>query len=238
MREKVAADLEFRQRLLDYIAQAISETLPEDIESNENFEHDVDNRIGRRVFQPFIAPDAPNFDEEIKLDLTDILRTRQMHSPTHMPTCFKYGSKRCRSHFPRRIIVETQFDAENRVFYIKRNHRWLNNHNKWIAVMTRANHDCRFLFTKNHASGRPITDGHLRRERDWKEPSHRGRQVLVSIVKSTTRTRRCLPRVGFYPRKFAICDRRFAPPHFTFKLNSYRVINELDPPSLGSRNEG
>ena len=151
MREKAAADLEFRQRLLDYIAQAISESLPDDMQSGENFEDDVDNRTGRRVFQPFIAPDDPNFDEEMKLDLIDILRTRQMHSRTHMPTCFKYGSKICRSHFPRPIIIETQFDTENGIFYIKRNHRWLNNHNKWIAVMTRANHDCQFLFTKNHA---------------------------------------------------------------------------------------
>jgi hypothetical protein len=151
MREKAAADLKFRERLLRYIDQAISESLPEEILSDENMDDDIDHRIGRRVFQPFISPDDPHFDEEIKLDLGDILRTRQMHSWTHMSTCFKYGSKRCRSRFPRRIILEMHFDTENRVFYIKRNHRWLNNHNKWIAVMTRANHDCQFLFTKNHA---------------------------------------------------------------------------------------
>jgi hypothetical protein len=151
MREKAAVDLEFRQRLLRYIDHAISESLPDGIPSDENMDDDIDHRMGRRVFQPFISPDDPHFDEEIKLDLDDILRTRQMHSRTHMPTCFKYGSKRCRSRFPRRIILETHFNAENRVFYIKRNHRWLNNHNQWIAVMTRANHDCQFLFTKNHA---------------------------------------------------------------------------------------
>src|SRR3979490_1382008 len=116
MREKAAVDLEFRQRLLRYIDHAISESLPDGIPSDENMDDDIDHRMGRRVFQPFISPDDPHFDEEIKLDLDDILRTRQMHSRTHMPTCFKYGSKRCRSRFPRRIILETHFDAENRVF--------------------------------------------------------------------------------------------------------------------------
>jgi hypothetical protein len=123
MREKAVADLEFRQRLLDYIAQAISESLLDENQSDEYMDDDINGRTGSRVFQPFIPPDAPNFDDEIKLDLTDILRARQMHSRTHMPTCFKYSSRKYRSHFPRRIIIETYFDAENRVFYIRQNHR-------------------------------------------------------------------------------------------------------------------
>ena len=151
MREKAAADHDFQKRLLEYIAQAISETLPDEIQSDEYMDTDTDDRKGSRVFQPFILLDSPNFDDEIKLDLKDILQARQMHSRTHMPTCFKYSSKKCRSHFPRRIIIETYFDVQNQVFYIKRNNRWLNNYNQWIAVMTRANHDCQFLFTKNHA---------------------------------------------------------------------------------------
>ena len=123
MREKAATDLEFRQRLLDYITEAISESLPDDILSDESMDDDVGHRIGRRVFQPFVKPDDPDFDDEITLDLADILRARQMHSRTHMPTCFKYRSKRYRSHFPRRIILEIYYDEKNQIFYIKRNHR-------------------------------------------------------------------------------------------------------------------
>src|SRR2546430_1473409 len=65
-----------------------------------------------------------------------------------MPTCFKYGSKRCGSRFPRAIIPKTSFDKETGVILVKRNHHWVNNYHKW---MTRANHDVQFLFTKNHA---------------------------------------------------------------------------------------
>src|SRR5438045_9720917 len=37
------------------------------------------------------------------------------------------------------------------VIYIKRDHSYLNNYNKWFSIMTRGNHDIQFLFTKNHA---------------------------------------------------------------------------------------
>lgn len=75
-----------------------------------------------------------------------------MHSRTHMPTCFKYGkSKKCRARFPRKIVAESSFDPDTGVISIRRNHSWVNNYNKWIAMMIRMNHDCQMLFTKKHA---------------------------------------------------------------------------------------
>ena len=74
-----------------------------------------------------------------------------MHSPAHTPTCFKYGKTNCRSHFPRPLVHATTFDATTGVIHIKRGHPFLNGYNPWITITTRANHDCQFLFTKNHA---------------------------------------------------------------------------------------
>ena len=108
-------------------------------------------RIDRRVFQPLLRSDNSEFDDIMRLDVSDIVRSRLMHSRQHMPTCFKYDSKRCRSRFPRAIVPETSFDDITGLIHIKRDHPWLNDYNKWISIIMRANHDCQFLFIKNHA---------------------------------------------------------------------------------------
>ena len=150
MREKANSDPLFRKRLLDYISQIVEECLPDN-----DFLGDEDDTIaessGTRPFRPFIPPNHENFDEMMRLDLSDIIRSRQMHSRTHTPTCFKYGSKKCRARFPRKLVPESNFDTDTGVISIRRNHSWVNNYNKWIAIMSRANHDCQILFTKNHA---------------------------------------------------------------------------------------
>ena len=109
------------------------------------------DRSTERVFQPFPDPDDPNFDNFMQRDVYHIVRVRQIHSRKHMPCCFKYGSRKCRFRFPRKIILETRFDDATGVVHVKRNHRCVNNFNKWFSMMTRANHDIQFLFTKNHS---------------------------------------------------------------------------------------
>src|SRR5216117_811532 len=48
-------------------------------------------------------------------------------------------------------MVKTRFDEATGIIYIKRDHPYLNNYNKWFSIMTRGNHDIQFLFTNNHA---------------------------------------------------------------------------------------
>jgi PIF1-like helicase len=146
MRRKARNDPTFCQRLLDYIGQVVDECLPED--PNPIDEEDDDDT---RLFQPYTKPDDPNFHKVMPRTLTKTVHYRQMHRRKHMPTCFKYGSRKCRSRFPRKIVLVTFFDKDTGVFHIKRNHRWVNNYNKWIAQMTRGNHDVQFLFNKTHA---------------------------------------------------------------------------------------
>jgi len=149
MRESAKSDPHFCQRFIEYLSQIVEECIPDGITPDDYL--DSPERPGDRVFQPFVDPNDRHFDELIKVDLSDIVRARQMHKRVHMPTCFKYGSKKCRSRFPRKIIDETSIDAETGVISIRRNHSWVNNYHKWIAIMTRANHDCQILFTKNHS---------------------------------------------------------------------------------------
>ena len=47
--------------------------------------------------------------------------------------------------------MTTTFDEATSIIYIKQDHPYLNNYNKWFSIMTRGNHDIQFLFTKNHA---------------------------------------------------------------------------------------
>jgi hypothetical protein len=84
VRDKSAADLELRQWLLDSIVQAVSENLPDGVPSEDSSDDDVEPHFKKRVFLAFFSPDNPNFAEEIKLDLADILHARPMHSRTHM----------------------------------------------------------------------------------------------------------------------------------------------------------
>ena len=102
-------DLDFRRWLLDYIESIASECLPQDVDGewmdmDENLNADdelyVNNNSADRVFQPFPDPDDPDFDTLMQRDVFHIVHVRQIHSRKHNPCCFKYGSKRCRFHFP------------------------------------------------------------------------------------------------------------------------------------------
>ena len=103
------------------------------------------------MFQPLLDPDHPYFDDQMKIDVHDIVTTRNMHNQNHTPTCFKYGRKQCRARFPRKLVPRAHFDADTGVIEIKRDDEWLNGYNEWLSLMTHANHDCQFLLTKDHA---------------------------------------------------------------------------------------
>ena len=108
--------------------------------------------IGEQVFQPFVDPEDPYFDDIARIHVYDIVRSRNMHKRTHTPTCFKYGNKRkCRARYPRKLIKKMYFDPETGVVELERDDEWLVGYNSWLSLMMRANHDGQFLFTKNHA---------------------------------------------------------------------------------------
>ena len=112
---------------------------------------DVDEELGTntsadQIFRPFPDPDDSNFEAIMERDVYHIVRARQIHARKHNPTCFKYGSNKCRLQFPQKLISETRFDEQTGIVYIKRTHRYVNNYNKWFSIMTQGNHDIQFLF--------------------------------------------------------------------------------------------
>ena len=121
IREKAKADSDFRQRLLEFIAHVASETLPAQPPVSVDLE---DFQQCSRVFLPLLNPHLPYFDEKMKIDVYNIVTQRNMHNQNHTPTCFKYGQRygqrRCRAKFPRKLVASTQMDLETGVVEIQR----------------------------------------------------------------------------------------------------------------------
>ena len=116
IRERAKEDADFRERLLEFIAHVASETLPDQPPASVEEEF----QKGSRAFQPLLDPDLPYFEDQMKIDLYDIITTRNMHNPKHTPTCFKDGRKRCRARFPRKLAPSTQMDIETGVIASER----------------------------------------------------------------------------------------------------------------------
>ena len=130
MRDKAKVDDDFHMRLLHYISSLITETLLPKV-SDDNLEQYGDVAFGWRAFQPF--PDPSTSDTEFEtlkqLDVYDLVSSRNIHSQSHTPTCFKYRHKKCRSKFPRVIVDETNMDTETGLIQLQRDDAWLNGYN-------------------------------------------------------------------------------------------------------------
>ena len=151
---RAKSDPDFCQRFLHYVSQIVDESMPEapeDCSSVEIPDTSSSERPGGCLFRPFVDPDNPDFEQLLAKDLLDIVSSRQLHSPTHFPTCYKYGLKKCRTRFPRKIVAFTGIDPTTGLLRIRRNHHWVNNYNRWVLIITRANHDCQILLTQVHA---------------------------------------------------------------------------------------
>jgi hypothetical protein len=106
---------------------------------------------GYRTFQPMLSPNHQSFEQAMKVDTFDIVRSRQFHNDKHVPGCFKYGSKKCRFRFPRKLVPNTAFDETTGIILQKRDREWLNNYNPWFSLIMRANHDIQYLFSQTEA---------------------------------------------------------------------------------------
>lgn len=146
VRDKGKTDLVYRQRLLDYIDHICCQCMPPEAIDESSPEP------GHRAFRPMLDPNNPAFDEAMKIDVFDIVRSRQFHNDEHVPGCFKYGSRKCRFRFPKNLVLpKTVFDDSTGVILQKRDREWLNNYNLWFSLIMRTNHDSQFLFSQTEA---------------------------------------------------------------------------------------
>src|SRR5271170_8066171 len=112
MREKAKDDESYRERLLKYISHLVTKTMHKNLldEAAEPFEERV---FGSRAFCPFQQPFGKEFEIQKPVDLYDLVLSRNMHSKSHTPTCFKYGNtKKCQAKFPRTLVEETHMELE------------------------------------------------------------------------------------------------------------------------------
>jgi len=138
-------DEAFRDRLITFITTIASECLPPvPVEDEENVS------LESQVFLPFPDPDAVDFEDVAASQISDIVRSRQMHSRHHTPTCFKYDPTQCRLRFPRQLFDSSIMDPETHVIHVKRDDAWLNGYNRWLSLALRANHDVQYLHTQDH----------------------------------------------------------------------------------------
>lgn len=85
MRRQAKEDPEFGLRLLNFISHVISESMPRQIPDETN------PGVSKQVFQLFIHPDEPYFEDIAQIHTYDIIYSRNMHSRKHYPTCSNTG---------------------------------------------------------------------------------------------------------------------------------------------------
>jgi hypothetical protein len=73
-----------------------------------------------------LSPKHEAFEQAMKVDTFDIVRSRQFHNDKHVPGCFKYGSKKFQFRFPRKLVPDTVFDEMTGIILQKRDREWLN----------------------------------------------------------------------------------------------------------------
>jgi len=65
--EKAKLDPKFHDQLLAFISHVISETIPREIVDEAN------PGVGEQVFQPFVDPEDPYFDNNTQIHVYDII---------------------------------------------------------------------------------------------------------------------------------------------------------------------
>lgn len=86
--------------------------------------------VGEQIFQPFVDPEDRYFDDNVQIHVYDIIRSRNMHSRSHTPTCFKYGKRKCRARYPRKLSSKIYFDPDTGIFELERDDEWLIDYNR------------------------------------------------------------------------------------------------------------
>ena len=71
MQKNAKQDPVFQQCLLNYISQTVDECMLKEVIDEGDSLH-----IGHRVFQPLLHPDNPEFDDIMRFDVSDIVRSR------------------------------------------------------------------------------------------------------------------------------------------------------------------
>ncbi|GAA5857777.1 hypothetical protein JCM5353_003876 [Sporobolomyces roseus] len=135
MREKAAADPEWRKQLINYYESIIHHDFPDTVE--KDFIPTVSP-----VLRTMVPTSTPDYESARDQDLYDLLRvTGQVH--THGFTCFKYlphsvsalrdDDRDCRFNLPAPIIEKSYFDEATGRIELKRTNGSMNGYNPTVS---------------------------------------------------------------------------------------------------------
>lgn len=135
------------QYLESIISQSLHDNARDDPESNLPGEPSYTDK----VFHHDPEESDAEFMSRLALDSNTVACKKQLHSKTHLATCFKYhqrsgGKRTCRFGMPR-DLVETSHVDEFGLIHLARNHAWVNSWNPAIASCLRSNHDISWILT-------------------------------------------------------------------------------------------
>ncbi|THV04012.1 hypothetical protein K435DRAFT_650121, partial [Dendrothele bispora CBS 962.96] len=99
----------------------------------------------------YLVNDGTN--EWVTSFLTDTKRLgEEFQRHKHKPTCRKKGTE-CRFDFPHEYVAESYFDENTNSIIIRCLDPWVNNHNPFILVCSRNNHDLKCILSGKAAKG-------------------------------------------------------------------------------------
>ena len=148
LRGRMLENSELAQRMIRYMESVICEAIDPEVTARKG------STLATEAPQ---AKDFSNLDDyrlALRQDALAVAAAKQMHSPQHTATCFKYNrriaTQRCRFRKPESLEPVSRLD-EHGVIHLRRNNPWVNAWNPVIALTFRSNHDISFLATKSRS---------------------------------------------------------------------------------------
>src|SRR6202046_1238860 len=144
-RSKMLNDPEVARQMVDYLDSVIAEHIDPCENDGRSSEMSIPATSDFQNVQEYV--------DSLHGYGNAVASKRQIHSPRHNSTCFKYnkkGTRECRFHFPR-PKVETSHVDELGVAHLRRDDEWVNPYNPWIAAAIGSNQDLSFLATRAKA---------------------------------------------------------------------------------------
>src|SRR5438045_4560636 len=143
--DQMLKDNIFATRMICYLESIIVQSI--DLETSNHPKLDLPN-------MPPSSKDLETdheFHIKLSTDSNAVASTKQMHSPNHNATCFKYhqrGKRKgaCRFGMPQELLSTSKVDALG-LIHLARNHPWINPWNPAIASCICSNHDISWIPT-------------------------------------------------------------------------------------------
>jgi hypothetical protein len=136
---KLQNDTSFQRRLFNYLDQIINQDLSYFPPYSQESEHSSESPV---AYNPLFPPQYLH-TPSLLAHLHKAIKEFQTH--THMATCFKNRSERCRMRKPSPLYDEPIFDPATGEIHQRRLHGMINAFNTYLTLIANSNTDIQFL---------------------------------------------------------------------------------------------